>query len=1250
MARDRVSIRLQRIQQVAAKRGLKQRPRTTPISPIGFISRSRFAQIEVQEARQRQALDNIIKKISSLNNLNQINAVLNAAPNIIKIQVEQIRGNIANYQNQTVSKLQLVFTSKEKAEVYYSKKRDKTERGSRDYEKYKIREEEAQAEMGELARLIRQIKKGNLYDYDSVIRRVNDAGKNERRSMEYKFDRDRSEAKAQKETISKITKEGLTPVINANTGKLLGYQGGKDTGFAEYRFDSKGNPQFLKSTRFSPIRSRGTITGYTDNILKMSIPTGNLEKHISNISQEELKQSVALRDFQEALNKVKLPSGYYFERNKLGDIITISEKKKGICMGLETLPQITTAYMFNPILRKVYTPSSKEWIKAKLTLKPDPLEIRGTKLKKWWNSNAYLKFLNDFKYKIYKNKYKGKLSKDEFFDFQIKSIYNNKLFNTLPKEEQDKFMNTNLFVLTDHIKNPERWGTIARIKSLVVLGAGLGVGVPIMSLVGGGYLGALGLSKDVVRSPLPKDFKKVAKMVALNFGLGAVQALFIATIFVGGAVLGKLGKPLLKTTFGAKAGGTISKATQLLIQRGLSMLGASYISRLAGETAFNIKNIAVGDIELGAKGIAKEVGLLTGFIMPSFIIRSIRAGSKDLMKIKVAKDRTVKLSNNQKKEIENRIKTLKQFREGQLNAVYLKAKNAQLVDPIRGEVSSSGIVGQLNKEAMASLIKIANQNKITNYQLLDGAFYMQTIKIKSKLPETEAIIRFYKSLLRGRLPKVDPISNVYIFKRYGVVIASQTKKGIVEAFAIEFNYHNGKIRNIGFKTATGVNKITAIKVYQKVRRTKGKPIRVKFKDLFLVNNRFETRIALNEKLINILNTLETKKVFIGKDILSKTQLKSLESAIKQDFTLFKKPNLEATLKEIYKDKGVASTAGITNVIRIQRIKEGIKLIPSTKQSPSIIEIFPKGQYIEIGHSKFRIPSIKRIVPKKGVAPTTKSLYKDMQMQTKAGVSKINKVHVETAVKSIQTITKPLIRSGKLTEMTSPNMTRALIKQTGILIPLININNAYALRAIQTNLIEALDIQTVQQITLIKIKQMQIKAKQLITEIGQIQQLKTKTRQMQMRIQQLKTVAIKALKRITTHKPTKRKLPTKRKRKYPLPLTIPVIKEKKTKRIKQHRGFIAVFVDDKKEREINKLPTSKARAFDLISYVLDTSLLTTGKVFQSSKLVDLSVLKRKVADVHVPNEYFKKNRNKFVIRKSKTRIESYDIIKKIGIIK
>lgn len=1230
-----VSIRARVQQQTAIGRGLSQSVSS------GFVRRDRTGQRIVLadrfEKQKQAALDNTIERISKLTNLNDINAVLNSAPAIIKPQLDQLRKDITFKQNETISRLQTKLISKRKSEDRYEDRRKKAAREdnqSRE-DRYRIKEEEYEAEVRELEKLINQMKSGNLYDYNSVISRVNDVGRFERQSEERRIDRRNAEKEAEKQTIKEIQKLGFTPVVNANTGKLLGYQGGKDTGFSEFRFDPKGKAVFLKSTRFSPVRSGGVITGYIDKVAKMSIPAPLLQRHIANVNAAAAKQTKIFKEFQGALNKIKLPKGFAFERDKVGTIVSIDDKARGVNLDLGQLPTITSAYLFNPVLKRIFQQKPGELFKG---IKGDPNYVKDLK----WYEKFSPKRVTDFTYKrrynFYKNDFGGKLSFDQFVEQQWRAP-NRDFQKTTEGKKIVKALGKSL---TDQIQNPERYGTTTRVSGLLTAGGAAGLPTAGLIMFGSTYFGTLGFAKDVSRAPLPNNFKSIAKVVAKNFGMGAVQGLLYGLAFKGGgAVLNKLGKPLLKVTFGAKAA-VITKGTQVAIQRGLSILGVNYVSRLSGRAAFNLKNIAIGDKEFGAAGLSKDVGTLVGFAIPTVASRVMA---------------------NKKIKIQKKIEHVEKFRKGSLNAAFLKAKNAQLADPSRGQFASSGVVKKLNHNQIKILTAAGRSKGLTQAQLRDGSFYVQNFKVRSDVPKYEALLKVLKASAKGKTIKVKTPSKFYTFKRYGVVVAKQNSKGAVEAFAIEFNFANGKVSNIGFKTAVGKNKITAIKIYKKARAVKGKPLRVKFQDIFLVKNKIQTKIKGQEGMVRIFNRLETKKVFINKKQLSKTQLLNFKSAVKKDLAAAKSKNLETFLKALYKNKGVTSKSGVTNVIRIQRTKNAIKLIASTKKSPVGFKVFPKGQYIEVGYTKFRIPSIKKIKVVKIPKIKTKKLKvkrrdgkivtvrrappkpikikpikiqqinkpgTSLKLQTKQGITRTQVTQVKTAVKSVQTIIRPRIRAGKVTKVIPVSVTKTIVRQMGALLPLVATKNVQAIRAIQRNLSVSINIQAGKQIN-------QLKA-------IQINQMKS-----------LQSVALRAIQNITLAKPitpitpgiTRPRKTRKPVKKKPGAVPIPTSgKGKKKARTAKDLGYITGLKSKPMGRvtkSLVSLPIAKERAFDILAYSMLRSKKPAGIVKRSSRREPLSVIRRKLTSV--PRGYFRRHRSKFLVRRVKGQVEVFEVIRK-----
>lgn len=850
-----------------------------------------------------------------------------------------------------------------------------------------------------------------------------------------------------------------------------------------------------------------------------------------------------------------------------------------------------------------------------------------------FSSNKWIDFTTKEQYAIYKRDFGGKLSLEEF-EKQKFNLFDKDFRNSIEGKKISMALARNL---EDQIKNPDKYGTTTRITALISIGGGVGLSTAGMIVLGSTYQGSLGLMKDVSRAPLPKGFKNTAKLVAKNFGWGAVQGLIYGTVFkAGGGALKYAKRPLLKMTFSPRGGRVIGKGVQLAIQRGLSILGINYISRLAGRTTFNIKNIAIGEQERGVAGLSKDVGVLVGFAIPTL------AG-------KLIKRRDV--------SIEKKIVELQKFRKGSLNAAYLKAKNAQLTSSARGNYKSLGSVKKLGSEQINVLQKFAKTKGISKTRLMDGALYKQTVKVKSDVPKYEALIKVLKARLQGKTITIKNVPKFYTFTRYGIVMTSQSSSGVSRAFAIEFNLSGGKISNIGFKTGVGKGKIFLIKVFQKAKNVKGKPIRAKLKDVYISKSKFKTTQKINEEMIRVLNRIETKKVFIGGKRLTRPQLLSLKSQLKRTIAEGKNPNLETVLKKIYKDKSLSGTGSYTNTIRIQRIKDKVVIKLIGKKNPILSpKIYQKGQYIEIGFSKFKIPSrrlIRVTIPKtkkpskilrkasikiskkikiKAPEPIKIKVKKiarpssSMKIEAKRGITKTKATNIQRAVKSIQTIVKPRARITSFSKQQIIN----IIGQIGILLSLVSTKNIQSLKAAQENLRTYLSLQKSKQIQMVKTKQIQDLQSQSILALKSIQALQIP--------------AAASTPTIVTPRIPRTIPKLKKKKEVPIPLpNIDKRKKKSPSTIPGLTGFVASSVKSARAKKLNKLPLFKERAFDFLAFVIDKNKITKGRITRDPRKVSQKLLKRKIS--FVPIGYFAKNRKKFIVKKIRNIVETYEMVEK-----
>jgi len=1267
------SIRLQQARKSSNRVSSQPRKQLKP----SFISRSRYL---TGEANKQRAMDDVIRRLNTTNNINEQIKILDSAPISIRTNVQQIRSQLLSSHNNTIAKLELNLKS-DTANADKSRYRERRANNEHEEQRYNQEIDRFDAKVSALKTIISDMKAGKSYDYNSVNSYVYNVGfaamRGKRGQQEYTSDLANAQSLAEQRTIKLISEAGMVNVLDKNRN-LIGYQttGNNPT---QYRFNKQGNPVLYSSPEFKPIIRSGKIVGYSDTVARQSIKPSQLNIRVDKYRAKNLKDYKEYKVLQNELHNTKLPSGYVFDKNKDGDIVGFTDKKLNISSQLSDLVNIPFVKVPDSLKRTSANLRAKAFSKF---FTKDEFAKYYPKPIKFFTSNNWIKYTNDKQYYYYKKNHNGTLSKQDFLTVKNSIAPYNKKWKAFMRDhpEEAKKVNDALFdSLQDQIKNPELYGTMKRINALLVISSAMGGSSLGAILIGSYYHGTLGLLKDVAFKPLPKNFKETARLVGKNYGWGAVQGLIYGSAIYGGSALVKtFGKKLIPMSFAKVAGKkALATVTKVAIRRGLSMLGVMYVSKLAGRTTFNIKNIIIGDAPAGVADLSKDLGTLTGFGIPSFISARIKAGSKNMKDIYENKNGKVKLTDNQKKYMVKQIRILQKFEKAQINSVYLKAKNAQLKDITRGGFKASGISKKLSKESINRLSKIANANGITKTELMDGSFYVQTIKVESKLPETQGLLKFYKSLLRGVVGKTKLPAKFYEFKRYGVVVAKATSSGTIKASAIEFNYANGRVSNIGFKSAVGQNKITAINVYKKIRKLSGKPIRLRLKDEYLVRNKFETNIPENEELIKTLNNLETKKVIMNNKRITSKEIISLKMAIKSDFKLASNQNLSKFLKRLYSDKGITSKSGETNVLRIQRLKKGIELKPVIKKgfAKSVIKVYPKGKYVEVGHTKFRIPSrseLRMTTTKKSISRTSKNQprqskaipksksgispsrgitrkptqvrgrpqrtkAKSMQIQIKKTVLKSkgsltrNKIRtVENAVKSIQTIVRPTTRMSSFNTVISTSASRMLVRQISLLLPLVSTNNASALRSVQSNLQRSISIQRSEQVS-----------KQGVKQIRTLQQIKA-----------LRLSAIQILQSITMMKPVTAMIVspkvitkpiTRAKKKTPIRVGLQFGKAGKVVKKKGVTTGYNSYVYRKKVNTKRTLPITKARALDLLAYHLDKNTSVKGLTIKGIRRVSPAVLNRRLKST--PKNYFVKNRNKFILRKLTRGKETYEMIEK-----
>ena len=1187
--------RIQKVQAAASRRSTSQR---TAALKSGTISRTRLGAASTQAQRD---LDNTIAKLNATNNINTQIYILNTAPASIRTYANQLKSQIISQQKETLSKLNTDLAEADaqskKRKIRY--KKNPTATNKQNYEKWWTIKYELQ-------NVINQMNAGKSYSYDSAKNYAYAVGRSTGRSAYQEIEYKKQQKLAQAKTVKSISEAGLVSVIDKNNN-LIGYKT-KGSNSVEYRFDKSGNPVFYKSDRFTPVYQKNKIVGYRDVVSKMSVPANLLDKHISNINKD-------YTNFQKALTKVKLPSGYSFVKNADGDIINIEDKSRGVNIPLSDIPKITGSYLFVPELKKYFSTTVSDWVK---NIKLDANAVQSLKWYEKFNPTKVVNYTYRKRYNFYKNNFNGTLSYDDFVKVQWNAADKN-FQQTTEGKKIVKALNSSL---KDQIQNPDKYGTEARISALISSASGVGLPTAAVILFGSTYFGTLGLAKDVSTNKLPKDFKNTAKIVAKNFGLGTVQGLLYGLAFKGTGALGKkvLGFKFLK--------GGISKATQVAIRRGLNILGVNYVSKMAGRTTLNIKNIAIGDQELGISGISKDLGTFVGFAIPA-----------------VAK----RIVSSKKIKLQKKIEELEKFRKGSLNADYLKVKNAQMNDPTRGKYVSIGKGKQLNKNAMNTVSKYAKKNGITKAELLEGSYYKQEISVKSNSPKYEALLKVAKARAKGKTIKVKSVPNYKTFKREGIMVVKTNKDGISKAIAIEFNRVGSKVSYVGIKTGAAVNKFAVTKVYKVARSVKGKPVRLKRQDVFVSKGKLISKKQINENVISRLDRIKTNKVFLDGKRLNNKELIELRKAIKTDLKTPSANRVEAYIKSLYKSGRFSGRSQTTNVLRVQRVGTEYKISLLNKKTPQI-KVNQKGNYFEIGYSKFKIPSQKRIVtikkvPKKVSTTKTKngiptSTIKKMdntiknikipstnkqnlQIVSKSGITKTQEKMLENAIKSTQTIIKPITRRTTLSKPLQKGIVKTIIRNLSIVRGFSSTKNISTVRNIQSVLNKTLLLSQSKVINTLQLKRI---ARTQLSTLKTLQNI-TLSKTISPTISRVKAKTSKPSKKISG-------------------VTLKKIKPTKKSRIKKpitSLGYRTVKLYNRKLSPLNTLPLSKARALDLLAYSLSKSRSIKGQIVKSSKRTSLSTLKRKVSNA--PTGYFNRNRNKFILRKIKGRVDAYEMIKK-----
>jgi len=956
----------------------------------------------------------------------------------------------------------------------------------------------------------------------------------------------------------------------------------------------------------------------------MSIPGQLLNEHISDINKKariniNANNGVSFSEFQKAIKKTILPTGYSYVKDKKDNIVKISNDKMGVTLDLNILPQLTKAYLLDPVLKRAYSVDIKSMFPKK-----KKNYVRELSFYEKFTPSAVLEYGAKRRYNFYKNDFGGKLSYSEFLK-NTPTVFNKKINRNNP--EAIKINKALEKSLIDQLKNPDKYGTTSRISGILNSGGAIGFSTPALMLFGATAFGAMGLAKQISRKKIPANFNTLSTTIIKNFGVGALEGFLVGLAFEsGGLVLKKMGRKALKIKFIGK-NKILTSATKTAIKRGLNILGINYISGLSKRTTHNIKNIVIGDVEAGVGGLSADIGGLVGFSIPS--------GAKYIL-------------SSKKKKLATKIKELEKMKQGKINAIHLKLKNAQLKDNIRGGFRGRRIMDVIKKQEGLKLLKGGKRHGFSERDILQGEGYVQTIKIKSDIPKYEALLKVAKGRIRGKKINIKSVKEYYEIKRYGIILS---KKG--KLFAIEFNYNNGRVSHIGFKTAGIKNNIAIVKIYQKARASRGMGVRAKLKDVFVVKNKIETTTKINENIIKTLNKLETKKVFLKDKLLRKKDVVALKRIIINDFKTYKSKNLGTFLNKLYSNNKITSTLSKTNAIRLRRINGDLVIVPISKGKKIFYSVGNKGDYIELGHTAFKIPTrrntgvsmtkVRFITKKKVESVRDIGRRGSHEIASARGIRKVqlkNKQEqiLRTAIKSIQDVIKPTTIK-KLKKIEKLNNLSIIVKKIGALSSITSIKTSQKIKNIQKTLNNVLKLakqtKTTQQnsIQAQKTKQVQV------NELTKAKKIKSKIKNKSLR-NIITNIINYTYNEILYHIGEKRKK---------TPVGGYPKKQNKTKRGSERKsdyGYIVSILirtkrgDSWKYKKINKIPISEKKAMDVASFLLAKNRLKHGLIKKSNKRVSIGVIKRNVFSK--ANDFLSKHKRNFLLR---SVLNGYMIINK-----
>lgn len=626
------------------------------------------------------------------------------------------------------------------------------------------------------------------------------------------------------------------------------------------------------------------------------------------------------------------------------------------------------------------------------------------------------------------------------------------------------------------------------------------------------------------------------------------------------------------------------------------------------------------------------------------------------------------------KNVINKITQLTKLRSGQTAQAYLKAKNAQLGDKTMG-----GFVSMGGKAPVQATRELNNKLRLLKIKPSEVTLsrYAQSFSVPSNIPKTEALIKMLKTGKPLTKSQVKNIPNNYIFKREGIMATKQLKNGNVKVIAMEYNRIGGRLSHISYKSAVGSDKYSVVSTFKKVRKSsvkhtiqKKSKTRVKHTGTHVIKSKIIKKEMLGDEVEMTLSQLKSKKVFFNGKRMKRSEIVEFQQILKSTNDIARNKRMGNMVKKMYKASPKSNANSVANVVRVERKANAI-IIKSGNKKRRTLGVSKKGDFLEIGFAKKRIASnpkpkvmvvgkIKKsaVVIKK--VPKTKprndvgtqKIRKELdnaikvtrrsipspslsRLQLKRGATITQKRNVENAVKSIQTIVRPISRSagGKIT----PKRASAINSQIRKILPAVSIANKKALSSLARSVSMVKDLNMVSSVK--EVAKAETQGQKKATR--QIQKaITSKLSAMRPPKSPTGTPSIAIRTRIPPRTPTPK---TPRKPKIPKRKKAKMFKPKA---VKKSSGFNSYYKKGSSYGNINRVPVTRSRALDIVAYAMIKNKLSKGIISKDVRKLPLETLKRKVGNA--PVGFFGRNRSKLLVRKRKTKVESYEIVLKSSI--